>query len=166
MAPSTSPRRRAATATPAVAIPLAAPVGERLIQCAVVASAAWLSAQTMAIEMPKMPEMPKVELPKIGLPKLELPTLGGKKKEAAPPAPKKKVVAKPTVSAIGVKVRAAATGPSATNVDAPTLAELTGKTSDVVIGSGEGWKRFPARRMPGANMGRWKEIAKDITPDL
>lgn len=50
---------------------------------------------------------------------------------------------------------------------APTLAEVTGEVKrGATIGSAHGWKRFPARRMPGANMDPWKKIASEITPKV
>lgn len=134
----------------ATAICVAAPATSQLVtRLALFSAAAWLSVRSLAIEFPK-----------ISLPSLpSLPKLGGKKQPATPSTPKA-----PRVPRVNVKVRAA----SNVNVvpDAPTLAELTGKTKETTIGSGEGWKRFPERRMPGANMDRWKKISKEITPKI
>lgn len=159
--PNRVPRRGAQT--PAVAVAAAAPGGQLLFQAAMVATA-WAGQHVLAINMPKMPELPKVGLPKIELPGF-LP--GGKKKAAGDaPAAKAKAPPKPVIrqTNIGnVKVRAASS--SRATETAPTLAEVTGETKGAAsIGSAAGWKRFPARRMPGANMDPWKKIASEISP--
>lgn len=141
-------RRQAATIAPPLTAATQPLTGALLCAVSLVAS-----ARPLAIELPKLP---KISVPK--LPDLDLPNFGKKSPAAAPPAPKPRVI--PT----NVKVRAASTGSSA--VDAPTLADLTGEQGQDSIATGEGYKRFPARRMPGANMDGWKKIAKDITPDM
>lgn len=115
------------------------------------------SAKPMQIEMPKLP---KISLPKLPDINIDLPNLGKKKKEAAPkPTPTRQTVGK-------VKVRAAKGVVPSGSTDAPTLAEVTGQLTQDTIKVGEGYKKFPGRRMPGANMDGWKKIAKDITPDV
>lgn len=121
------------------------------------------SARPLAIELPKI-GLPKLSLPKLSLPKLpelDLPNFGKKKGPAAPKAA-------PRAPPVGdVKVRpAAGVVPTGSSEDAPTLAELTGRTAQRTIGTGAGFKRFPERRMPGANMDGWKKIAKDMAPKI
>lgn len=110
--------------------------------------------------------LPKVNLPKISLPKVSLPKLPdidlpnfGKKGGTAPakdaPAPRARAPAR------DVKVRASNAVPAA-NPDAPTADEIAGRTSIDTIAAGAGYKKYPARRMPGANMDGWKDMAKDM----
>lgn len=110
----------------------------------------------VASARPMQIKIPKFDLPK--LPDIDLPNFG-KKSPAKQPVVKKRVAAPGT----NVKVRAAS---SAAAKDAPTLAELTGKSANDSIPEGDGWRRFPVRRMPGANMDLWKGIAKQLTPKL
>lgn len=135
----------------------AAPPAAGALLCAVSLVA---SARPMAIQLPKLPEL---KLPK--LPELDLPNFGKKKGEDSSPKAKAAPARVPVARGANVKVRAAkgviATGSSP---DAPTLAEVTGETTQDTIAAGQGWKKFPERRMPGANMDRWKQVAKDITP--
>ena len=168
--PATSARR--AQTTPACAIAVSAPVVDAATRSALIAVTAWLGARAMAIEMPKLPEMPKMpempelpklpDLPKVSLPKISLP--GQKKKESAEAAPTPAPVPRAPVPRGNVTIRAANIGTA--TPDAPTLAELTGQQSQDTIAAGEGWKRFPSRRMPGANMENWKKIAKEIGPKI
>lgn len=73
-------------------------------------------------------------------------------------------------SGVNVKVSVGRRG-GEVGKDAPTMAELQ-KERGVVVGSsgiglggGEGWKRFPGRRMPGANLDGWKKMAKGMVKD-
>lgn len=100
------------------------------------------SARPMAIQLPKLPD-------------LDLPNFGKKKTQKAAASPSS-----------DVKVRAARGGVPTGSQDAPTIDEITGKVSQKTIDAGAGFKRYPQRRMPGANMDGWKKIAKDITPDF
>lgn len=139
---------RARVVMPATAISVAAPGANVALRVAVLSATAWLSARVLAIKLPNF------SMPKLSLPKISLPNIGGNKE--APP--------KPRVPRANVKVRAASS--DVATPDAPTLAELTGEVTGTSIGTAAGWKRFPSRRMPGANMDRWKEISKEITPKL
>lgn len=131
-------------------VPLAPAVGAPLLSGAVLCAVSLVaSARPLAIKMPKMPQLPK-------LPDLDLPNFG-KKKPATPSG----AAAVPG----SVKVRAATGVKPATGAgDAPTLADITGQRTPGSISAGEGWKKFPERRMPGANMDAWKEIAKGMKP--
>lgn len=147
-------------AAPVVAA--AAPLLSGAVLCAVSLVA---SARPLAFEWPKLPdfELPKLELPKLELPNLDLPNFG--KKDAAPA--KKKAPARSPVTGGQVRVRPArGSGPTAQEGDAPTLADVVGQQSQDTISAGAGWKRYPERRMPGANMDGWKKIAKDIAPKI
>ncbi len=145
---------------------MAAPVADAALRSALVAATAWLGTQVLAVDMPKIElpkiSLPKVEMPKVSLPKVSLPSLPGQKKKDA--AAKPEPPAARVVDRTNVRVRAANIGVA--SPDAPTLAELTGKQSQDTIAAGDGWKRFPSRRMPGANMQGWKDIAKEITPKI
>ncbi|KAI0557845.1 hypothetical protein FGB62_257g05 [Gracilaria domingensis] len=141
-------RRPAMIAAPPVA-PAAPLLPGALLLASLVAS-----ARPLQIKLPNLPNLP--ELPKFPkLPDLDLPNFGKKKtgesKKPAARAPRSGTV----------KVRAAA---GVVPTDAPTLAELKGDAAADSIPVGAGWKRFPERRMPGANMDGWKEIAKQLTP--
>lgn len=139
----------------AVSVALSGPAVTSLVLCGV-------SLSVSASARPLQIKLPKISAPK--LPDLDLPNFGKKKKPAeskqvpvvrAPPAPG------------SVKVRAAkGVIGSVGSGDAPTLADVTGETSVDTIAPGAGFKKFPARRMPGANMDAWKEIAKEIGPKI
>lgn len=151
MASATSPRRPAACA-----IAVNAPYANALTGAVLCAISLAVDASPLQIQMPKvsLPSLPKISLPSLP----SLPKFGGKeeKKEEAPP-PRQR----PTGN-----VRVRASGAMQAPSDAPTLSDVTGSAPEVTIGPGEGWKRFPSRRMPGANMDGWKEIVKDITPNV
>ena len=116
------------------------------------------SARPMEINFPKMP---KISVPK--LPDIDLPNFGkkGENKSA-----KKTAATTARVKNPNVKVRAAKGVVPTTSDNAPTLAEITGQQSQESIAAGDGFLRFPERRMPGANMDGWKKIAKDIAPKI
>lgn len=125
------------------------------------------SAHTMRIELPKLP---KLSVPNISLPKLpNLPGQGKTEAEAKKPkiAPPRSA---PPASAGGqVKVRAAS-GSGGVSVpadaeSAPSYADILGKASETVATGSAGYKRFPKKRMPGANLDNWKKIAAEIGPD-
>lgn len=133
------------------------------------------TARPLAIELPKisLPKLPNIDIPFPKLPDIDLPNFGKKKdntqskagdegkKSASRSAPPKKRA--PTGS---VKIRAASNvvGSSGSKI-APALADLKGIVSPKVIIAEQGvWKRYPSRRMPGANMDSWKEIARQMKP--
>ncbi|KAA8497720.1 hypothetical protein FVE85_5305 [Porphyridium purpureum] len=110
------------------------------------------------LELPKfsMPSMPS--MPKLTVPKLQMPKLGGgeKKDKAAKPSPSApKTTIRPSG---GVKVRAAVGNKS--NVDAPSFKGSNMELAD----SGADYKAFPKRRMPGANMQGFLDMAKGMKP--
>lgn len=121
-----------------------------------------LAPTALQVKLPKIPEIPKISLPKVPkLPdiNLDLPNFGKKSDAPAPKAKAPTVPRTPTAPGARVKVRAAnAVIPS--NPDAPSAPTL----SDITAGAkkNDGWKRYPARRMPGANMGSFKEMAKGM----
>lgn len=119
------------------------------------------SARPMRIDMPKLPD---IKLPELKLPQLDLPNFG-KKGGAAKAKP---AVRTPAPRGVAVKVRAArGVVPTAAGAtDAPSFADITGEVKQDSIAAGAGYKRFPARRMPGAMMDDWRKIAKDIAPKV
>ncbi|CAN8072717.1 unnamed protein product [Agarophyton chilense] len=135
--------------------------GALLCTASLVASARPLQIKLPNLpNLPNLPELPKVpklpNLPKLNLPDLDLPNFGKKT-----PAKKPAARAPRTVRQGNVKIRpASGVVPS----DAPTLAELQGGVTAGTITDSEGWKRFPSRRMPGANMESWKNLAKQVGP--
>lgn len=155
------------TAMPAIALAPAVPaVGNAFAAAAVVVMGA-AAAGPLRVEMPKMPKMP-------AMPKLELPSLGKKapakgKKPAATfiddnPNARKRVAAPRSAD---TKVRAGTGGDVAKGANAPTLAEIqkSRATPGVVIKDAAGtsdWKAFPQRRMPGANMSKFRELAGEM----
>lgn len=166
-------------------IPLVAPAAPAFTGAVLCAASLTASARPMPM---KLPELPKFELPKLPeLPKLSLPGFGGEKK--TPPAPKTKDTAvvtpssgvvipssgvvtpssgvvKPSSGVVRPKVRVSSTVAPGTS-NAPTLAEVTGVAGPKsAIAAGAGWKRFPGRRMPGANMAKWRTAAKEVGPKI
>lgn len=141
-------------------VPAPALTAAPAITGAVLCSISLAASQPLRIEFPTI-SFPKISLPKISLPKFELDLPNFGKKDAA-----KKPVARAPRQATGgvVRVRAARGVRSSGSMDAPTLADLQGKAAGNTIAAGDGWKRFPARRMPGANMDDWKKIARDMAP--
>lgn len=135
---------------------LAAPAAPALTGAVLCAVSLAANAGPLAIKLPKI-EMPKVSLP--GLPKFG----GGKSDDDKKAAPKGQVKVRP---AGGIKVQVRAAGSQASVPDAPTLADITGEQQCTTVVSGAGWKRFPGRRMPGANMDRWKQISQEIGPSF
>lgn len=121
----------------------------------------------LQVKLPKV-SLPKVSLPKVSLPKLSMPKIGlpkididlpnfGKKSPAAPKSAAATSVAAPPPGS--VRVRASNLG---NTTDAPNASAAAVDT----IAPGAGYKRFPARRMPGANMEGWKKLAKDIGSNM
>lgn len=121
------------------------------------------SVGTMQIELPKLPKLPS--LPNVSFPKLpNLPGQGKTEAEAKNPRS-----APPRSSGVQVKVRAASgSGGVAIPADAesaPNYADIVGKASETAASGSSGYKRFPKRRMPGANLENWKKMAAEIGPD-
>lgn len=144
--------------------PAAAAVGSQALTGAVLCAVSLVaSGRPMAIDLPKLPKIsvPNVSLPKLG--DIDLPNFG--KKEGKKPA-KNSAQTAPRVRNSNVKVRAARSVVPTDSTDAPTLAEITGQQSQESISAGDGFLRYPERRMPGANMDGWKKIAKDIAPKI
>lgn len=125
-------------------------------------------------------------MPELRLPEVDLPVIGkvggGAPQSTVESEEKKREATKDTKGSTKLKT------PSTINTrikvsvgrdsdrmgkDAPTLAELQ-KKRGLTLGRGMptlqeeemSWKRFPGRRMPGANMEGWKEIAKQMTKDM
>lgn len=149
--------------------------------------------QVMQINLPKLPNIQVPKLPVPNLPGIKLPELNldlpnfGKKKEKKektetkskleeprellegpaglePKSDKKLVVrgSRPT-SGGKVKIRVSSrVQPS--NPNAPSARQVTGYKVPDPITSNDGWKRYPSRRMPGANMDGFKEMAKKVGP--
>lgn len=136
-------------------VPLAPAVGAPLLSGAVLCAVSLVaSARPLALKLPN------VSWPK--LPDLDLPNFG---KKADKPKAGQTTAAKRVPSAGSVKVRVArGAAPTGDAVNAPTLADIAGQVSQDTIAAGAGWKKFPERRMPGANMDGWKKIAKDMAP--
>lgn len=154
-------------AMPAIALAPAVPAVGNVFAAAAVVVMGAAAAGPLRVEMPKLPKMP-------AMPKLELPTLGKKapakgKKPAATfiddnPNARKRVAAPRSAD---TKVRAGAGGDVAKGANAPTLAEIqkSRATPGVVIKDAAGtsdWKAFPQRRMPGANMSKFRELAGEM----
>jgi len=111
------------------------------------------------LEVPKL-EVPKLSVPKLGLPKLKLPRDPKKEAKAAPPATR--TTTKVATRSSSVQVRAATS--SGSIKDAPTFEDITKlRGSGVEVITSE-YKAFPVRRMPGANMGEFLDMAKSMTP--
>lgn len=150
---------------PALAAP-AAPAITGTVLCAV--SLAASAARPLQIKVPNMPKMPKMPtmptMPKVQLPDIDLPNFG-KKKDASAAKGKDATSATQRQQVGKVKVRAAK-AVTTSNPDAPTVDELSGRVNVKTIAAGQGYQRFPSRRMPGANMDSWKEIARDIGPKI
>lgn len=110
-----------------------------------------------------LPKLPKLSFPDLNL---DLPNFGNSK--AAASTTKKTGVAPVPISVGGnVKVRVS-TAVVASNPNAPTASDLSGtpNAADSVKPS-DGWKRFPYKKMPGANMDGFKEMAKGMdTPGM
>ncbi len=146
----------AESAKPAmVAVPLALPAAGALSGALMCAASLVVSSRPMQMELPKMP---KVSMPKVSLPKISLPKIPGQGKTEAEA---KKTAAKPvtTRSAGTPKVRASSSVVSAEVPEAPTLADLTGEAE---ASQQNTWKRFPGRRLPGANLDGWKKVASEL----
>mmetsp|Transcript_496 Transcript_496/g.895 ORF Transcript_496/g.895 Transcript_496/m.895 type:complete len:169 (-) Transcript_496:102-608(-) len=118
----------------------------------------------LKIEFPKLslPNLPKVELPKVSLPKLggkksAAPAESASKAETASAGAKVQAVAR-TVNK-NIKVRAAAS--AGTNKDAPSFEEVKGARFGTAV-KADGYSAFPLRRMPGANMQSFLDMAKDM----
>lgn len=161
---------------PALTANAAAPAVTGAVMCAVSFAVAREAAppQAMRIDLPKFNiSLPK--LPDISLPDLDLPNFGKKKdttpsaKSKAPPAgsgltPKGKKLTVPpqrAPSSERVKVRVS-TAVRPSNPDAPSARGASGLKIYDTIKSDDGWKRFPTRRMPGANMEGFKDMAKNM----
>lgn len=116
---------------------------------------------TAQLKMPKMPSLPAI--PGFGQGKTEAEAI-----EEVRNAPVSKVAVTRAPTGAAPTVRAA-TGAVAIPVDAKnakTIGEISGVPESSSIAAGAGWKRFPKRRMPGANLDQWKAIAKEIGPDV
>eukprot|EP00168_Porphyra_purpurea_P015045 TRINITY_DN448_c0_g1_i6.p3 TRINITY_DN448_c0_g1~~TRINITY_DN448_c0_g1_i6.p3 ORF type:complete len:141 (+),score=37.18 TRINITY_DN448_c0_g1_i6:26-424(+) len=124
------------------------------------------AAGPLRVEMPKLPKMP-------AMPKLPSLPGQGKKADAKKAAPTfiddnpnaRKRVAAPRSG--DTKVRAGLGGDATKGVNAPTLAEIqqSRATPGAVIKDApgtSGWKAFPQRRMPGANMSKFRELAGEM----
>lgn len=165
------------TRTTPAAIPLA-PVlplpqlttGALLCTISLISSTA---ARPLAIQLPKiqlpkisLPNLPNIDLPLPKLPDIDLPNFG-KKKDNTPKKPAARSPPPKSKAPAGkIKVRASGNAGSSGSKTAPTLADLRGQGKAEATRTGEGaWKRFPSRRMPGANMDGWKQIAKQVKPN-
>ncbi|OSX72519.1 hypothetical protein BU14_0427s0009 [Porphyra umbilicalis] len=152
------------TAMPAIALAPAVPAfGHAFAATAAVVMGA-AAAGPLRVEMPKLPKMP-------AMPKLPSLPGQGKKADAKKAAPTfiddnpnaRKRVAAPRSG--DTKVRAGLGGDASKGVNAPTLAEIQqSRTPGVVIkdAAGGSWKAFPQRRMPGANMSKFRELAGEM----
>jgi hypothetical protein len=165
-----SPRRpNGQQPTAMVAAPVALPA-MGLLSGVVMCTASFVgSARQMQMEMPKFPKMPAMpKMPSLpSLPKFPgLPGQGKTEAEAKKSAPV--VRAPPSSSGGRVRVRVASGGVAVPEgaKSAPNYADITGKQSETAIAASSGWKRFPKKRMPGANLDGWKKIAKEIGPGL
>lgn len=164
-----SPRRPSRQQPAMIAAPAVLPAAGVLSGFVMCSASFVASAQTMQIEMPKMPKLPKIELPNVSLPKLpNLPGQGKTEAEAKKSAPVP-TRAPPTTSGGQVKVRAAS-GSGAVPVpddaaSAPNYSDIVGKANETANAGSAGYKRFPKKRMPGANLDSWKKMAAEIGPD-
>jgi hypothetical protein len=154
-----------------IAVPLQAPAAMTgAVLCAVSLLG---SARPMLLKLPDMPELPKMpsvpKLPKLNLPNISLPGQGKTEAQA------KKVVSKATETTKAVaagaarvvpKVRVGAVKAPIGSDDAPTLAEIRGQQGGAVrsLSQGGGWKQFPQKRVAGASMDGFRQIARDIAP--
>lgn len=162
---NTSPRRRNGQQCALIAAPLVLPASSVLSGFVMCSASFVASVQTMQIELPKLPKFPSA--PKLSLPKL--PNLPGQGKTEAE-AKKPRNAPAPTASpGTQVKVRAASgSGSVAVPADAgsaPSYADILGKANETATAGSSGYKRFPKKRMPGANLDNWKKIAAEIGPD-
>lgn len=184
-----SPRCR--SAQPAmIAAPVAVPAANLVSGGVLCAVSLIASGGPLRLEMPKLPKIKMPSLPNIGMPSLpDLPSLPGlpnlpgqgkteveaKAKSAAKAVVKTTSKVKPRVESavssvsdsVKPRVRAAA-GKVKTpfgSENAPSYSDIRGtRAPGVTISSGEGWKRFPARRMPGASLDGFKKMASEVKP--
>lgn len=173
-------------ASPALTAPVApALTGAALCAVSFAASARAQAVPATPVLQIKLPKLPNINLPDLNidlpnklpslpsLPSLPgLPKFGGKKDDSS--SPKTEAKGKSNVSVkvspkkgsseqlpgSSIKVRASG-AVRARNPDAPSVGALPGKS--LSIPSGDGYQRFPSRRMPGANMEGWKKIAGNMS---